>query len=107
MGFPTNNGYYQFPVSSRITMKNEKKGISETSRWMNRPNRMQRWDKLSKFRHAQMFKPQIEDPVIRLEEPCKQMSSLPFGSSDLQEMVHVNSTYVKDAYYDKLFKVRS
>jgi hypothetical protein len=50
-----------------------------------------------------MFRGYLEDPVLKIDEPLKMMQPQDFGSEDMQEMVHLNSTYVRDAFYDKYY----
>ena len=100
------NRYFVLPKSNRITMSGEKKGVIDKSRWVYRDERTGRWGRIDKYYHAMFFKPHLEYPIMRLKEPTKQISSLLIGSKDEQEMVHVNSTYVMDAIYDKLFYIR-
>lgn len=73
---------------------------------MFRNTKTYRVGKLAKFFHHREFKAYLEDAVLKIDEPLKTMKAYPYGSYDMQEMVHVNSTYVRDAIYDTLFEIR-
>ena len=68
---------------------------------MFRNTKTYRVGKLAKFFHHREFKAYLEDAVLKIDEPLKTIKAY-----DMQEMVHVNSTYVRDAIYDTLFEIR-